>query len=303
MTRMRLIARFVLLVCAGVWLAACGQSAAPTGTQPAAQGGLSAVVAASELTVGQNRLPIGVVQNQTPLNDPKLNVELTFFALDDPKTPLAKSEALYLGQGLPFGLYVAYPNFPQPGALGVEVAMTPPGGTTGTTRLRLDVLDKPTTPAVGTKAIPSNNKTAADVPDLKQLTSDANPDPDLYQKSIAQEIAAKRPFLVSFGTPGFCKTAVCAPNIQVIKKLKDEFKQQVDFVHVEVYPYPYGPSVQKEVFVPAMAEWNLKTEPWTFLVDASGIIQAKYEGGITFVEMEPALKELAAGQPVTPPAP
>lgn len=49
-----------------------------------------------------------------------------------------------------------------------------------------------------------------------------------------------------------------------------------------------------------MDEWRLQTEPWTFLVDAEGTIQAKYEGGITFAELEPALKQLAAGQPVQP---
>ena len=39
-------------------------------------------------------------------------------------------------------------------------------------------------------------------------------------------------------------------------------------------------------------------------MDAQGIIQAKYEGGITFAEMEPALKAGAAGQPVhLPPQP
>jgi hypothetical protein len=49
-----------------------------------------------------------------------------------------------------------------------------------------------------------------------------------------------------------------------------------------------------------MQEWNLRTEPWTYLVDSSGVIQARYEGGLTFAELEPALAQLAAGQPVDP---
>jgi hypothetical protein len=51
-----------------------------------------------------------------------------------------------------------------------------------------------------------------------------------------------------------------------------------------------------------MGEWGLRTEPWTFLVDGAGVIQARYEGGITFAELEPALEQLAAGEPITPPA-
>ncbi|HMQ35655.1 MAG TPA: thioredoxin family protein, partial [Chloroflexaceae bacterium] len=87
-----------------------------------------------------------------------------------------------------------------------------------------------------------------------------------------------------------------------IKQLKDQFKAQINFIHVEVYPYPFGESFQAQRRVPPMDEWNLRTEPWTFLVDAEGRIQARYEGGITFAEMEPALAQLAAGRPITPPA-
>ena len=167
-------------------------------------------------------------------------------------------------------------------------------------RFRVDVLPQPKTPAVGSPAIASKNQTIKDIPNLEQLTSDAKPDLDLYQMTIADAIAAKKPFLLAFSTPGFCQTAVCGPNLEVIKKLKGQFKGQVNFLHVEVYPYPFDQSAQQQKRVPAMTEWKLESEPWTFLVDAQGIIQAKYEGGITFVELEPALKQLAAAQPVQP---
>jgi hypothetical protein len=75
----------------------------------------------------------------------------------------------------------------------------------------------------------------------------------------------------------------------------------VNFIHIEVYPFPFGESFQAQRRVAPMAEWGLRTEPWTFLIDAEGRIQARYEGGITFSEMEPALVQLAAGQAITPP--
>lgn len=111
-------------------------------------------------------------------------------------------------------------------------------------------------------------------------------------------LAAKQPFLVAFSTLGYCETAVCSPNIFVIKQLKDKLKDQVNFIHVEVDPYPFGESSQAQKRVPAMSEWKLRTEPWTFLVDGDGVIQAKYEGGLTFAALEPALAQLAAGEPV-----
>jgi len=61
-----------------------------------------------------------------------------------------------------------------------------------------------------------------------------------------------------------------------------------------VYPYPFGESAKQERMVPTMHEWQLLTEPWAFLVDANGVIQAKYEGGLTIDELSLALKQLAS---------
>lgn len=286
-------------------LSACGQGATPaTPTAPPAAERIP-VLAASELAVGPNRLPFGVLQSGTPVNDPALSLGLRFFFLDGPEPTRVQREttATYHGEGLPFGLYVGYATFDRPGAWGVEISVPQASGEPGVTRLRLDVLERPAAPAVGARAIPSRNLTARDVPDLSRLTSDATPDPDFYQLTVAEALAAGKPFVVTFSTPGYCQTAVCAPNMQVLKRLKPTFQDRVNFIHIEVYPYPFGESFQAQRYVPQMAEWGLRTEPWTFLVDANGIIQARYEGGITFAELAPALEQLAAGQPVTFPEP
>jgi len=282
-------------------LSACGQGAAPASptTPPAAE--RIPVLAVSELAVGPNRLPFGVLQSGTPVNDPQLSLGLRFFFLDGAEPARVQSEttATYHGEGLPFGLYVGYATFDRPGAWGVEISVPQEGGEPTLTRMRLDVLEQPAAPAVGARAVPSRNLTARDVPDLNRLTSDATPDPDFYQLTVVEALAAGKPFVVTFSTPGYCQTAVCAPNMQVLKRLKPMFQDRVNFIHIEVYPYPFGESFQAQRYVPQMAEWGLRTEPWTFLVDANGIIQARYEGGITFAELEPALTQLAAGQPVT----
>lgn len=290
-------ALFWALLVAGLLLSSCGR-AGPAAAPTPAQETLIPVIAASELVVGPNRVPIGILRNGTPINDPNLKLHLRFFYLDgnDAGTAQSEADAIYRAQGLPAGLYVAYPTLGQAGSWAIEVQIPRSDGSQHVSKLRINVLATPNTPAVGSQAIPSKNLTIRDVPDLKQLTSDTNPDPDLYQMSIADALSAGKPFLVAFSTPGFCQTAVCGPNLQVIKRLKEQYKGQVNFIHVEVYPYPFGESFQAQRRVPAMDEWNLHTEPWTFLIDAEGSIQAKFEGGITFDEMEPALKQLAAGE-------
>lgn len=282
-------------------LNACGQIA-PAAQPTSAGGDRTPILAFSELAVGPNRLAIGVLEGGTPVNDPNLALGMRLFYLDGPEKEKVQSEtaAVYRGEGLPFGLYVGYANFDRPGAWGLEITLPREGQEPQISRLRLDVLEQSRTPMVGSKAIASDTLTTADVPDLGKLTSDPTPDPDLYQISIADALTAKKPFLVAFSTPGYCETAVCSPNLFVIKQLKNRLKDQVNFIHVEVYPYPYGESFQAQKQVPAMSEWKLVTEPWTFLVDGEGVIQAKYEGGVTFAELEPALAQLAAGEPVNP---
>jgi hypothetical protein len=297
--------RLGLALLLGALLAACGaqQPAAEAPAATSAAGPLTPVLAVSELTLGPNRIAMGVLQNGTPVNDPELQLGLRFFHLDgaDANQVQSESTAVYRGEGLPFGLYVGYATFDRPGGWGVEISVPSAGGEPAVTRMRLDVLEQPRAPAVGAAAIPSETLTVAQEPDLAKITSDSKPDPELYQLSVAEAITAGKPFLVAFSTPGYCQTAVCAPNQLVIKQLKDQYKAQVNFIHVEVYPYPFGESFQAGRRVPAMGEWNLRTEPWTFLVDANGVIQARYEGGVTFAELEPALAQLAAGEPITPP--
>ena len=36
--------------------------------------------------------------------------------------------------------------------------------------------------------------------------------------------------------------------------------------------------------------WGLPSEPWVFLVDASGRLTAKFEGIVTFEELDEAIK-------------
>ena len=41
---------------------------------------------------------------------------------------------------------------------------------------------------------------------------------------------------------------------------------------------------------PTLTEWNLPSEPWTFVVDGDGLVQAKFEGFATSQELGDALE-------------
>ena len=71
---------------------------------------------------------------------------------------------------------------------------------------------------------------------LAPLTTSTHPDRALYQRSVAQELAAHRPFVVVFATPKFCTSRTCGPVVDVVSHVRKQLARRgVDFIHVEVY--------------------------------------------------------------------
>jgi hypothetical protein len=326
---------FPLLVLLAALLASCGQAAiSPSVGQPtpatssgqsaagtAQAGNVEPVFAFSEAVAGKNRIAIGLVRNNTPLNDPTIKVHLRFFDLDDANPQIKfESDATYYGQGLPTAFYVAYPTFDKPGNWGVEIQTQLSGqAEPSVSKQRLEVKDRSNVPIVGQPAISTKTLTVKDVPDIAQLSSGTQVDPAMYQVSLDQALINGKPTALLFATPAFCKTATCGPSLDVMQGLQKQYGDKVNFIHSEVYKYPFDQSVQlqqdatqkaaKENRAPtpdelsaglsdAMVAWKIDSEPWLFLIDAKGMVAGRYEGGITKEELGPALEKLIAGQPV-----
>lgn len=321
-----------ILVLLALLLAGCGQAAtSPTAGQPtpstssgqgAAQGGdVQPVFAFSEAVAGKNRIAIGLVRNNTPLNDQTVKVHLRFFNLDEANPQIKfESDAAYYGQGLPAAFYVAYPTFDKAGIWGVEILTQLPGqAEPSVSKQRLEVKERSNVPIVGQPAVATKTLTVKDVPDVAQLSSGTQVDPAMYQVSLDQALTNGKPTALLFATPAFCRTATCGPSLDVIQGLQKQYGDKVNFIHSEVYKFPFDQSVQlqqdatqrasKENRAPtpeelsaglsdAMVAWKLDSEPWLFLIDAKGIVAGRYEGGITKEELGPALEKLIAGQPV-----
>ena len=82
--------------------------------------------------------------------------------------------------------------------------------------------------------------------------------------SVADSLAAKVPFVVTFATPKFCSSRTCGPVVDVVEEVQRRLEgDDVRFIHVEVYE----DNDPAKGFNQWMREWKLPTEPWTFLVD------------------------------------
>jgi hypothetical protein len=242
-----------------------------------------AFAASSDLAVGTERLLVAVAGvNGERLPSPDVPVSLKVYPQDDPESAQAPPVRFMWAIEDVSGLYAATVEFDRAGIWLVEV--TPEGGPT-MEEFPITVLPEPTTVGVGEPAPQSDTPTAADGP-LGQITSDPEPDPDLYRLSVAEAVSNGRPSVIAFATPAFCQTAICGPTLERIKEIAPAHPG-VDFVHVEVYTNLDDPD-NLEV-VPSIIEWGLPTEPWIFVVGADGIVTHRFEGLVTAEELDAAL--------------
>ena len=118
------------------------------------------------------------------------------------------------------------------------------------------------------------------------MTTRRPPDRLLLRYSVASSLAAHRPFVLVFATPRFCTSRTCGPVVDVVDAARRRFAGRgVRFIHVEIYE-DNNPAKGENRWV---REWQLPSEPWTFLVGADGRIKAKFEGSVSLSELSAAI--------------
>ncbi len=143
-------------------------------------------------------------------------------------------------------------------------------------------------PDVGERAIASRTPTiASSGGDLAALSTQKPPDRALLRSSIAEALAAKAPFVVAFATPQFCTTRTCGPVVEVVGAVRRKFADtEIRFIHVEIYT-DNDPAKGTNRWV---REWKLRSEPFTFLVGADGLIKERFEGTFSVRELTEAVE-------------
>lgn len=182
------------------------------------------------------------------------------------------------------GFYVAEATFDTPGRWQVvlDPADAPP-----TPPTPFDVVADSPMPGVGDPAPSSVTRTHPEHP-LEEITTDPDPDPALYELTVAEAVSNGSPAVIVFATPAFCQTATCGPTLDTVKALAPDYPG-IDVVHVEVFENLDAEDPGGLQPVEAVEEWGLQTEPWVFVVDPEGIISARFEGTVGPTELEEAL--------------
>jgi hypothetical protein len=232
-----------------------------------------------------------------PTASADVTTQVAFYALArDPGTAVATVPGTFLDSGSGMGLYHLTTSFDCVGAWGLELTATLPSGPV-TTRAIFDVLPYGSVPAVGSAAPRSQSLTATTPEGIAAISTDTAPDPDLYRLSIDQAVGSGRPTYIVFATPAFCQTATCGPTLDIVKTVMPDYKDRVDFIHVEPYILQQTDAGLQPLLdadghlqvVQPVIDYGLPTEPYQFLVDGSGIVRASFQGIASADEIRAAL--------------
>jgi hypothetical protein len=255
---------------------------------------------------GQNRILMLYLDSANrPASAPDRTVKVAFYDLAcDPNNVVATADGSFVWTiENDRGMYVLDVDLPEAGTWGAEFTTQAPGSATETTRLSFDVRASLPTVQVGQAAPASKTPTAADVGgDLTKLSTDSKPDPAFYQTSVADALAAHKPFMLVFATPKFCTSQQCGPTLDHFKPIAAA-NPGVTFINVEPYQLKVVDGALQPVLdannqlqaTDVTDQWGLLSEPWIFAVDRKGVVRGSYEVTITPAELSAILPVISAG--------
>lgn len=182
--------------------------------------------------------------------------------------------------------FVAEPEFDAPGDWAMDVTATS-AQETRSARYHFTVTETSRTPQLGMPAVLSRNATAGDEADAARLCSRVPPCP-FHVSSVAAAQAAGRPVVLNFGSPAHDASSVSSSVLDLLVTLQPRYADRFEFIHIEVWK-----DYERRVFAPAVLEWGLLTEPWTFVIDRSGRVAGRFESVFNAEELSAVLDWLS----------
>ncbi len=277
-------ARFLLFLLSFL-LVACGATPVATPVSDAVSP-IQIVRMSADTAVGNPRIVFGLFDGPDPVADAQ-SVALSVVPAGE-----ASGEPVWQGPAENYSDYevpywVAYPSLPSAGFWGITAEVVLADGTAVTSQFTIEAKAENEAVAIGELSPLSQNRTLATEPDITKLSSGNDPDPAFYQLTVADAVASGKPTVVGFITPGLCETRWCAPVLNSVATVRESVGEAVNFIHIEVYE-----DFQALTYVPEMAEWGLQTEPYVFVLDASGRVTASLAGPVSPRELQQALDEV-----------
>ncbi len=296
-----------LIVSAGCTAAGSTPSASgPTASavRPAGSASFLPVPVSSEFGVGANRVVFGLLDTTGTKSaaSPDRTLSIGYHGPNGETIPSAPTTFTWAIEGVE-GVYIGSATFASAGQWVADFTSGAPGSPASTVSFSFTV--KPHTAVVfpGDPAPSVKTPTLADVGgDVTKISTDTNPVPRFYQTSEADALAAKKPFVLVFATPKFCKSATCGPTLDKVKPIAAAYPD-VTFINVEPYQLtdasgslqPVLSADNQLIPVEATTAFKLLSEPYVFVVGSDGKVTASFELVFSPGELDAAVKAVSAG--------
>jgi hypothetical protein len=157
----------------------------------------------------------------------------------------------------------------------------------------------PGEPALHTATLTMDSKVRKGAIDSMADGGGEIPDPELHGWSIADAIDQGRPSLVLFGTPAYCESQFCGPEVTELQRLATAYPDRAVYIHVEIWKEYKPPEIQ--IINRGAADWLYRelpdgtpamTEPWLYLIGADGLIVDRWGSLFDPADVEAALEAL-----------
>ena len=255
-------------------------------------------LATSVFTVGKDRLAFGMIDDQgqfvygptavyvapTP-DDP---AEGPFVAPADVLVTEGRYRSRQAAEeGDPFAaVYQAQVPFDQKGPWAV-LAVTRSGNTylAAPAQVQVNTKKADDIPDVGEPAPKVATDTLESVQGNEDLLDTRVPPSDMHRSSF-DDVVGSKPVALLFATPQLCQSRVCGPVTDIALQMKAKYGDEMEFIHQEVYVDNDPQAGLRE----PLSAFNLRTEPWLFVVGADGRITARLEGSFGLNAFENAVK-------------
>ena len=286
-------------------VAACAPAATPAASAPpngsAAATDIYPVMISSELIVGENRVLFSFQDaSGAPIAKPNRTVEISFTGPNGEAVSAENGQFIWSIENA-VGIFVTHATFPSAGNWMASFTTVAPGSPDQTIPFSFDVKAKASAIQKGQPAPSVDTPTLADVGgDVTKISTDTNPDPAFYQTSVADALAAHKPFVLVFATPKFCQTKTCGPTLDKVKAVAAKHPD-VTFINVEPYLLEdvdgqLQPKLDAKGNLqpaPATTAYGLLSEPFVFVVGGDGKVKASFELIFTPEEIDAALTGLS----------
>ena len=261
--------------------------------------GPDAIMASSVFTVGRNRLAFGEIDGKTNAfvygptavyvaRSPDGRARGPYLAPADLllTKPAYRSRQAAAEGDLFAAVYAADVAFEKPGTWSV-LTVTEVGGELIGSPLQLEVLadERDRIPDVGEPAPRVETDTLASARGDVEAIDTRIPPSQMHERSFADVVGSK-PVALLFATPQLCQSRVCGPVVDVAAQLRATYGDRIEFIHQEVFRENDPAKGLRQ----PLERFNLRSEPWLFVVGRDGRITARLEGSFGLAAFERALR-------------